>query len=116
MRHSGRRPRGGTTRRRRRGTTTRVVLVDDYEPLRRLLKEALQERGCEVVAEPANGREELDAMRLGAEIVVMDFSMKPPGAQLEGVRARFRGGPAGPGPAPVLRVGGRRGGHTGAMS
>src|SRR5215218_9552266 len=54
MRHSGRRPRGGTTRRRRRGTTTRAVVVDDYEPLRRLLKEALQERGCEVVAEAAN--------------------------------------------------------------
>src|SRR5215216_6685677 len=75
MRHSGRRPRGGTTRRRRRGTPVRVVLVDDYEPLRRLLKEALQDRGCEVVAEAANGLEALDAMRVGADIVVMDFSM-----------------------------------------
>jgi CheY-like chemotaxis protein len=40
-----------------------------------LLKEALQERGCEVVAEAANGRDALEAVRVGTDIVVMDFRM-----------------------------------------
>jgi CheY-like chemotaxis protein len=53
----------------------RVVLVDDHEPLRTLLKDALTQRGCEVVAEAGNGREALDAVRVGADVVVMDYSM-----------------------------------------
>jgi CheY-like chemotaxis protein len=59
----------------RRRSPVRVVLVDDYQPLRELLKQALETRGCEVVAEAANGREALDAMRVGADVVVMDFRM-----------------------------------------
>lgn len=58
-----------------RGRAVRVMLVDDHEPLRQLLKEALQKRGCEVVAEAANGRAALDAVRVGADVVVMDYSM-----------------------------------------
>jgi DNA-binding NarL/FixJ family response regulator len=59
----------------RRRSPVRVVLPDDHQRLRELLKEALQERGCEVVAEASNGREALDAMRVGADVVVMDFRM-----------------------------------------
>jgi CheY-like chemotaxis protein len=59
----------------RRRSPVRVVLADDYQPLRELLKEALQDRGCEVVAEAGNGREALEAMRVGANVVVMDFRM-----------------------------------------
>lgn len=59
----------------RRRSPVRVVLADDYQPLRELLKEALQERGCEVVAEAGDGREALDAMGVGADVVVMDFRM-----------------------------------------
>ena len=58
-----------------RGRTVRVMLVDDCEPLRQLLKEALLERGCEVVAEAANGRAAFDAVRVGADVVVMDYSL-----------------------------------------
>src|SRR4051794_20034409 len=58
-----------------RSTPLRVVVVDDYEPLRELIKDALERRGCEVVAEAANGREALDALRVGADVVVMDYSM-----------------------------------------
>src|SRR4051794_15668399 len=53
----------------------RVVLVDDYEPLRTLLKDALTQRGCEVVTEAANGREAVAAVNVGADVVVMDYSM-----------------------------------------
>ena len=68
-------PQSGTPDVLARGRAVRVLLVDDYEPLRQLLKEALRERGCEVVAESANGRAALDAVRVGADVVVMDNSV-----------------------------------------
>src|SRR3954469_14598087 len=58
------------------GGPVRVVVVDDYGPLRQLLTQALQARGCDVVAEAANGREALDVVeRMAADVVVMDLRM-----------------------------------------
>jgi CheY-like chemotaxis protein len=60
-----------------RGTPIRVVVVvDDYEPLRRILTEEAEARGCDVVGEAGNGREALEVVeRVAADVVVMDFSM-----------------------------------------
>jgi DNA-binding NarL/FixJ family response regulator len=67
----------------------RVLLVDDHAPLRELMRELLEERGCEVVAEAGDGLEALEALEgLAAiendcDIVVMDLSMP----QLGGIEA-----------------------------
>jgi CheY-like chemotaxis protein len=59
-----------------RGTPIRVVVVDDYEPLRRILTEELGARGCDVVGQAGNGREALEVVEsVAPDVVVMDFSM-----------------------------------------
>jgi CheY-like chemotaxis protein len=58
------------------GGPVRVVVVDDYGPLHELLTQALRARGCDVVAEAANGREALDVVeRMAADVLVMDLRM-----------------------------------------
>jgi CheY-like chemotaxis protein len=56
----------------------RVLLVDDYPPLRMLVCEMLKERGRGVVAEAGDGREAVDAVDAdpdGYRIVIMDLHM-----------------------------------------
>jgi DNA-binding NarL/FixJ family response regulator len=54
----------------------RIVLVDDYEPMRVLLRELLVPRGCEVVGEASDGEEAVDLVdRTPCDVVVMDLNM-----------------------------------------
>ena len=54
----------------------RLVLVDDYQPLRQLLTELLTPRGIEVVGEAGEGSQALDVLeRTPCDIVVMDLNM-----------------------------------------
>ena len=53
----------------------RVVLVDDHQPLRILIRGLLESSGCEVVGEAGDGLEALELMRVGCDVVVMDHSM-----------------------------------------
>jgi DNA-binding NarL/FixJ family response regulator len=65
---------------------TRVVLVDDHGPLRRLMRDLLEERGCEVVAEAGDGLaalEVLAAAETDCDVVVMDLLMP----RLDGIDA-----------------------------
>jgi CheY-like chemotaxis protein len=58
------------------GTPIRVVVVDDYEALRRLLTDGLRARGCDIVGEAGDGREALEVVeRVAPDMVVMDLSM-----------------------------------------
>ena len=53
----------------------RVILVDDHALVRGSIRTLLEGRGVNVVAEAANGREALDALSVGADLVLMDYSM-----------------------------------------
>lgn len=53
----------------------RVVLVDDHQPLRSLIRGLLESSGCEVVGEAGDGLEALELVRRGCDVVVMDHSM-----------------------------------------
>jgi DNA-binding NarL/FixJ family response regulator len=54
----------------------RVVLVDDYEPVRQLLGRLLAHHGCVVVGEAGDGREALDVVEaVECDLVVMDLNM-----------------------------------------
>jgi DNA-binding NarL/FixJ family response regulator len=53
----------------------RVMLVDDHQPLRSLMRGLLESSGCEVVDEAGDGLEALELMRGGCDVVVMDHSM-----------------------------------------
>jgi DNA-binding NarL/FixJ family response regulator len=54
----------------------RVVLVDDHELFRSGLRELLEERGVDVVAEAADGETAVEAVREAApDVVVMDIAM-----------------------------------------
>jgi CheY-like chemotaxis protein/ABC-type transporter Mla MlaB component len=65
-------------------TALRVVVVDDHEPIRRLLSTLLSDAGHVVVAEAAEGRAGVrDTVAAEPDVVVMDWSM--PG--LDGVAA-----------------------------
>jgi DNA-binding NarL/FixJ family response regulator len=54
----------------------KVLLVDDNEPLREALAEALDDRGIIVVGQAINGQEACDAvLELEPDVVVMDIRM-----------------------------------------
>jgi CheY-like chemotaxis protein len=54
----------------------RVVLVDDLEEMRALLKEMLRQQGSHVVGEASDGREALQVLAgARADVVVMDHHM-----------------------------------------
>jgi DNA-binding NarL/FixJ family response regulator len=53
----------------------RVMLVDDHQPLRSLIRGLLETSGCEVVIEAGDGLEAVELMRAGCDVVVMDHSM-----------------------------------------
>jgi DNA-binding NarL/FixJ family response regulator len=54
----------------------RVVLVDDHDLFRSGLRELLEERGVDVVAEAADGETAVEAVREAApDVVVMDIAM-----------------------------------------
>ena len=56
-------------------TQTRILLVDDDDPLRSVLAQALKQQGY-AVQEAANGKEALDLYdRQGADIVILDVVM-----------------------------------------
>ena len=56
-------------------TQTRILLVDDDDPLRSVLAQALKQQGY-AVQEAANGKEALDWYDLqGADIVILDVVM-----------------------------------------
>lgn len=60
----------------RPATPLRVMVVDDHEPIRGLLRELLTMRGCDVVGEAADGGEAVDVVAgLDCDIVVMDLQM-----------------------------------------
>jgi DNA-binding NarL/FixJ family response regulator len=67
----------------------RVLLVDDHAPLREVMRELLEQRGCEVVAEAGDGLEALEALdglaavEHDCDVVVMDLSMP----RLGGIKA-----------------------------
>jgi DNA-binding NarL/FixJ family response regulator len=65
----------------------RVVLVDDFAPIRALLGELLAERGCEIVGEAGDGDEAIAMLaHLDCDLVVMDFQMP----MVDGVTATAR--------------------------
>ena len=62
----------------------RIVIVDDYAPIRRLLGEYLASDGHAVVGEAENGRDALELLaRTRCDVVIMDLNM--PG--IDGERA-----------------------------
>jgi CheY-like chemotaxis protein len=68
-------------------TRPRVVLVDDYAPMRRLLTELLESAGCAVVGQAGDGRAALEVVeREACDTVVMDYRM-PVMDGLEATRA-----------------------------
>jgi DNA-binding NarL/FixJ family response regulator len=73
-------------------TRVRVVIADDYLPLRRLLREILVVRGCSIVGEARDGEEAVEvALSTAPDIVVMDAHM-PRVTGIEATRAiRDRG-------------------------
>jgi NarL family two-component system response regulator LiaR len=66
------------------GATPRVVVVDDDEALRTVLRAALQDAGMIVIAEADNGRDAIDlATHFRPDVVVMDIIM----ANVDGLSA-----------------------------
>ena len=56
----------------------RVLIVDDYQPMRHILRGILREWGVLELCEAANGREALDALnKFPADIVLTDYRMSP---------------------------------------
>jgi DNA-binding NarL/FixJ family response regulator len=56
--------------------SVRVVIVDDYLPLRQLLREVLVDRGCSIVGEARDGEEAVElVLSTVPDIVVMDAHM-----------------------------------------
>jgi CheY-like chemotaxis protein len=54
----------------------RVILADDYPPLRALLRELLPPRGIEIVGEAEDGRAAVDLVdRVPCDAVLMDLNM-----------------------------------------
>jgi NarL family two-component system response regulator LiaR len=54
----------------------RVIVADDYPPLRSLLRELLGPRGIEIVAEAQDGREAVDAVdHTRCDVLIMDLNM-----------------------------------------
>lgn len=54
----------------------RVLLVDDAKFMRMILKEILEEAGCEVVGEASNGEQAVKAYKeLSPDLVTMDIIM-----------------------------------------
>jgi type II secretory ATPase GspE/PulE/Tfp pilus assembly ATPase PilB-like protein/CheY-like chemotaxis protein len=83
----------GTTRRSGpRGPAPRVLLVDDEDSLRKVLKDLLERDGYEV-AEARDGVQALDQVdRVGPDVVVLDLNL--PGLDGYGVLAQLRSRPA----------------------
>ena len=77
-------------------STARVLLADDHELVRRLLRRAIGAHpGLEIVGEAADGAEAVELARpLAPDVVVLDLSM-PHLDGLRGRRASLRAGPAG---------------------
>ena len=58
------------------GSRLRVVLVDDYLPVRKLIAELLPSAFCNLVGEAADGQAALDLLAAaGCDLVVMDVNM-----------------------------------------
>lgn len=56
--------------------SVRVVLVDDYLPLRQLLREVLVDRGCSIAGEARDGDEAIElVLSIVPDVVVMDAQM-----------------------------------------
>jgi DNA-binding NarL/FixJ family response regulator len=67
--------------------SVRVVIVDDYLPLRQLLREVLVDRGCSIVGEARDGEEAVElVLSTVPDIVVMDAHM-PRVTGIEATRA-----------------------------
>ena len=83
----------GTTRRSGpRGPARRVLLVDDEDSLRKVLKDLLEREGYEV-AEARDGVQALDQVdRVGPDVVVLDLNL--PGLDGYGVLSQLRSRPA----------------------
>ena len=74
------------------GPTRRVLLVDDEDSLRKVLKDLLEREGYEV-AEARDGVQALDQVdRVGPDVVVLDLNL--PGLDGYGVLAQLRSRPA----------------------
>jgi CheY-like chemotaxis protein len=64
--------------------TRRIILVDDSADLRRLLRERLRARGCQIVAEAENGAQAIELARtIPCDRIVMDYRMPV----MDGLRA-----------------------------
>jgi CheY-like chemotaxis protein len=60
----------------RSGAPLRVVLVDDFPDIRRLVAELLEGNGCTIVGEAGDGHEALELLaRVECDLVVMDRYM-----------------------------------------
>ncbi len=55
-----------------------VLIVDDYQPIRYILRGILREFGIANVVDKANGREALEALKaFPADVLITDYSMFP---------------------------------------
>ena len=55
-----------------------ILIVDDYQPMRHILRGILREWGISNVGEASNGREALDTLKnFAADVVITDYSMFP---------------------------------------
>lgn len=64
--------------RRKKATSraARIVIADDYEPVRKELKSAFQMAGWQVCGEAANGKEAIEkAIELRPDVLILDLSM-----------------------------------------
>jgi DNA-binding NarL/FixJ family response regulator len=58
------------------GEPLRVIVVDDYPPLRSLLRALLEPRSCVVVGEADNGADAIELVdRVPCDVVTMDYNM-----------------------------------------
>lgn len=57
-------------------TEPTVIIVDDIEPVRRMLKKFLENCGCRIVGEAESGRDAIDmARQLTPSIILMDYHL-----------------------------------------
>jgi two-component system OmpR family response regulator len=66
-------------------TRPTVMVVDDYDDVRAILKRWLEHHGCRVI-EATSGREAVEIVRESSELILMDLAM----SEIDGFGAAFR--------------------------